>query len=97
MATKKVNFVWAVPGWRWEATHYNGHGIFFGRVTSPYVPQGEYGTWYLWEIEGSGARLVKGDKKKLDEIKKKKYRERYCGYSKNNDGVMNNGKMAQRL
>lgn len=55
---------------------YEGHGIFYGVVTSPYVPTGEYGTWYIWEIEEVGAKLVKGDRKKLDEIRKKSEKAR---------------------
>ncbi len=70
---KKVNFVWELKehGWRWEASHYQGNGIFYGKVTSPFVPSGEFGTWYIWEIEQNGAILVSGNKEELDEIKKK--------------------------
>jgi hypothetical protein len=70
---KKVDMVWENNmGWKWQATNYEGNGIFFGKVTSPFVPEGEYGSFYLWEIEEDGkARLVKGDKSFLEEIKRK--------------------------
>ena len=68
--SKKMVFIWKLPGWTWESIKYEGNGIFYGKVTSPYVPTGEYGTWYLWEIEGQGAKLVKGDKQLLDKIRK---------------------------
>jgi hypothetical protein len=69
---KKVHFIWATPDsrWTWTATRYEGNGIFYGRVNSPYVPDGEYGTWYLWEVE-KHANLVEGDRKLLDEIREK--------------------------
>lgn len=68
---RKVDFVWELPltTWRWEASHYEGNGIFFGKVSSPFVPKGEYGNWYLWEIEQEGAILVKGDKTLLAKIR----------------------------
>jgi len=70
---KKVGFVWKNnSGWTWNAERYEGNGIFFGKVTSPIVPEGEYGTWYLWEIErDGGANLVEGDRELLAEIKKR--------------------------
>jgi len=68
---KKVNFIWSVGDWKWEASEYQGHGIFFGKVTSPIVPDGEYGTWYLWEIEQNGAKLIKGDISELNILKEK--------------------------
>jgi len=66
---KKVNFTWELKGkdWKWEATNYEGHGIFFGKVTSPYVPSGEYGSWYHQEIINEGAVLTKGS---FDELNK---------------------------
>lgn len=72
---KTGKFVWETPdkSWRWEATKYQGNGIFFGKVTSPYVPEGEWGTWYVWEVE-QNAKLVSGDKEKLTEMKKKSER-----------------------
>jgi hypothetical protein len=70
---KKVDIMWKNgEGWTWLATRYEGNGIFYGKVTSPFVPEGEYGTWYLWEIEeDGGAILFKGDEKFLNEIKRK--------------------------
>ena len=68
---KKVDFTWKVGGWTWEAEKYEGNGIFFGKVTSPIVPKGEYGTWYLWEIENEGAKLVKGNSAELEMLKEK--------------------------
>jgi hypothetical protein len=69
--SKKMVFVWKLPGWTWEASRYEGNGIFYGKVTSPFVKDGEWGTWYLWEIEKEGARLVSGDKAVLDDIRRK--------------------------
>ena len=66
---RKVKFIWKARDWTWEATRYEGNGIFYGKVTTPIVPHGEYGTWYLWEIELNGAVLVKGDKARLDKIR----------------------------
>jgi hypothetical protein len=71
MPKKKVNFVWKSGNWTWEANKYEGNGIFFGKVTSPYTPEGEWGTWYLWEIEEQGAKLIKGDQTLLDVLKEK--------------------------
>jgi len=71
--SKNVSFKWKNNvGWTWEATKYEGNGVFFGKVTSPYVTDGEYGTWYLWELEesGSGVRLVEGDAGLLAKIRK---------------------------
>lgn len=70
---KKVSFIWKNnSGWTWTAEKYEGNGIFFGKVTSPYVPEGEYGTWYLWEIERDGnAKLIEGDAGLLADIKKR--------------------------
>jgi hypothetical protein len=75
MPRKKVNFVWKAGNWTWEATKYEGNGIFFGKVTSPYVPEGEYGTWYLWQIEEQGAKLVRGNKVELDVIREKRKKD----------------------
>lgn len=71
--SKKVNMIWKNDvGWTWEADHYEGNGIFFGKVSTPYVPEGEYGSFYLWEIEKDGrAKLVMGDQKFIDEVKRK--------------------------
>jgi hypothetical protein len=68
---KGAKFVWETPdkSWRWEATKYQGNGIFFGKVTSPYVPEGEWGTWYVWEVE-ENAKLVAGDRDALAKMKK---------------------------
>jgi hypothetical protein len=68
---KKVAFTWKLPGWTWEATRYEGNGVFYGKVTSPFTPSGEYGTWYLWEIENEGAKLVSGDGAVIDKIRQK--------------------------
>ena len=75
----KVIFAWELPNksWKWEATKYEGNGIFFGKVTSPIVPDGEWGTWYLWDIENVDAKLGSGDKELLAKIRagSKKARE----------------------
>jgi hypothetical protein len=65
---RKVDFIWTIGDWRWEASHYEGNGIFYGKVTSPYTPTGEYGTWYIWEIESQGAKLVRGNPQELQEM-----------------------------
>jgi len=67
---KKVSFVWELKGagWKWEASHYEGHGIFYGKVTSPYVPNGEYGTWYYKEIIQNGAILTSGNQADVDKL-----------------------------
>jgi len=76
---KKVNFVRQTVDnqWKWKATHYEGNGVFYGLVTSPYVPQGEYGTWYVWELQSNPAvKLITGSptvlKKLLDTEQTKK-------------------------
>jgi hypothetical protein len=73
--SKKVDFVWKLANWTWEAQKYEGNGIFYGKVTTPYVPEGEYGTWYLWEIEEQGAKLVRGNKIELDVIREKRKKD----------------------
>jgi hypothetical protein len=67
---RKVNFIWEIPfaGWRWEASRYEGNGIFFGKVKSPFVPDGELGTWYYWDIKQNGAILVQGSQTELDKL-----------------------------
>jgi len=67
---RKVNFIWEIPhaGWRWVATHYEGSGIFFGKVTSPFVPDGEFGSWYYWDMKQNGAILVQGSQAELDKL-----------------------------
>jgi hypothetical protein len=75
MPKKKVDFVWKVANWTWEASRYEGNGIFYGKVTTPYVPEGEWGTWYLWEIEEQGAKLVRGNKIELDVIREKRKKD----------------------
>lgn len=68
---RKVNFVWkTVDGsWTWTSTHYEGNGIFYGKVTSPFVPHGEYGTWYVHELKGNpSVRLIKGSSAELDKL-----------------------------
>ncbi len=79
---KKVDFVWELPGgsWRWTATEYQGHGIFFGKVTSPYTSEGEYGTWYYWEIVQNGAVLIKGNKILLNRMLEKKSVKKAMAY-----------------
>ena len=68
---RKVSFVWKTldGSWVWTSTHYEGNGIFFGKVTSPFVPQGEYGTWYVHQLIGNPAvRLVKGTQAELNKM-----------------------------
>lgn len=66
------DFVWKLPdgSWKWEAMKYEGNGIFYGKVTSPIVPDGEYGTWYIWDVEQNGGVLIQGNPKTYQEIKK---------------------------
>jgi hypothetical protein len=75
MAKKKVDFIWKYGNWKWQATKYEGNGIFYGKVTTPYVPEGEWGTWYLWEIEEQGAKLIRGNKTELDVIREKRKKD----------------------
>lgn len=75
MPKKKVNFAWKAGNWTWEASRYEGNGIFYGKVTTPYVPEGEWGTWYLWEIEEQGAKLIRGNKVELDVIREKRKKD----------------------
>jgi len=67
---KKVSFTWELKGagWKWEATHYEGGGIFFGKVTSPFAPSGELGTWYYWEVKQNGGVLTKGSQADVDKL-----------------------------
>lgn len=69
---QRLRAVWrtADGSWTWEAEKYEGNGVFYGKVTSPFVPDGEYGTWYLWEVE-MNASLVEGDRELIDAIKNK--------------------------
>ena len=69
---QRMRVVWktADGSWTWVAEKYEGNGIFYGKVTSPIVPQGEYGSWYIWEVE-QNASLVEGDRKVIDAIKEK--------------------------
>jgi len=41
----------------------------------PYVPEGEWGTWCLWEIEEQGAKLIRGNKIELDVIREKRKKD----------------------
>ena len=77
---KKVNFVWVLPGWKWTATHYQGNGIFYGLVTSPFVTDGEYGTWYYQEIKSQGARLIVGSQTELDSLLNTKQTQKAMAY-----------------
>jgi hypothetical protein len=81
---KKVNFIWELQGgsWRWVATHYQGNGIFFGQVFSPFTPEGEYGTWYYWEIKQNGAVLVRGSQQELDKLLSTKQTQKAMQYQK---------------
>ena len=76
MAQRKCSFVWKSPdgSWTWTATHYEGNGIFFGTVTSPYVPDGEMGTWYYNDI--ATYPLVKGSEAELDKLLKPSFKNR---------------------
>lgn len=64
----KARYVWELPNgsWRWVSTRYEGSGIFYGQVFTPYTPYGEFGTWYYYEIKDNGANLVEGNKEALD-------------------------------
>lgn len=79
---RKCNFTWEIAGagWKWEATHYEGSGIFYGKVTSPYSPQGEYGTWYYWEIMKNGAVLTKGSQADVDKLVQTKGSKKAMAY-----------------
>lgn len=68
---RKVSLMWrTVDGsWTWTSTHYEGNGIFFGKVTSPFVPHGEYGTWYAHELMSNPmVKLVRGSQAELKKL-----------------------------
>ncbi|MGQ9469773.1 MAG: hypothetical protein ACUVTD_08165 [Nitrososphaerales archaeon] len=46
---KKIRGVWAVPKWMWIAIEQDTKYTWYGVTFSPIVPEGEFGTWYLWE------------------------------------------------
>ena len=79
---KKVSFTWELKGagWKWEATHYQGNGIFFGKVTSPYVSYGELGTWYYWEVKQNGGVLTKGSQADIDKLLDTKQTKKAMGF-----------------
>jgi hypothetical protein len=82
---RKVSFTWQTldGSWRWVATHYEGNGIFFGKVTSPFVPNGELGTWYVWELkENPSVRLVKGSPAELNKLLATKQTEKAIKFQK---------------
>lgn len=48
---RKIVGVWSSPGWLWIATEQDTKFTFAGWTFSPMVPEGEYGSWYIWEVE----------------------------------------------
>jgi len=82
---RKVNFKWQTRdgSWTWTATHYEGNGVFYGEVRSPYVPHGEYGTWYVWELEQNpSVILVFGNKEELKKLLATKQTEKAIKFQK---------------
>jgi len=48
---RKIVGLWSSPGWLWIATEQDTKFTLAGWVFSPYVPEGEYGSWYIWQTE----------------------------------------------
>jgi len=56
---RKIKGVWiSSRGWMWIAQEQPTKMTWFGVTFSPYVPEGEYGSWYLDDPETIGARVV---------------------------------------
>jgi len=53
---KKILGVWGLHGWLWIATEQPTKPTWFGVVFSPFVENGEYGSWYVGEPEENGAK-----------------------------------------
>jgi hypothetical protein len=53
---RKIYGVWTIPGWMWIATEQDTKFTWAGWTFSPYVPEGEYGSWYIWELDEIGAK-----------------------------------------
>lgn len=49
-ADKKVYMKFFLGGWTWYVTEFDGKDLFFGFVTSPFVPEGEWGYFSLKEL-----------------------------------------------
>ena len=48
---RKIRGVWSAPNWLWIATEQDTKFTWSGWTFSPLVPEGEYGSWYIWEME----------------------------------------------
>jgi len=94
---RKVSFAWETRdgSWIWTATHYEGNGVFYGKVRSPYVPYGEYGTWYIWELEGNpSVILVSGGRDELKKLLATKQTEKAIKFQK---AIMLERKLKRKL
>jgi len=52
---RKIRGVWSLPGWLWIATEQDTKFTWSGWTFSPFVPEGEYGSWYIWDMKDLGA------------------------------------------
>ena len=51
---RKIRGVWATKGWLWIATEHDTKLTWYGVTFSPFVPEGEWGSWYIGELESIG-------------------------------------------
>jgi len=54
---RRIYGVWTLPRMMWIATGQDTKFTWEGWVFTPFVPQGEYGSWYIWEPEEIGATI----------------------------------------
>jgi len=55
---KKIRGIWHAPGWLWIAVEQPTKLTWSGWVFSPLAPKGEYGSWYVWELEGIATPVI---------------------------------------
>jgi len=55
---RKIRGVWASPNWLWIATEQDTKFTWYGVTFSPFVPEGEFGSWYVGELEEMGIKPV---------------------------------------
>lgn len=55
---KTIKGVWSLPNWVWIATEQGTKETWYGVVFSPIVTRGEWGSWYVGELEDLGASVV---------------------------------------
>jgi hypothetical protein len=49
---------YTLPGWLWEVYHIEDDGTYYGQVTSPLCPHGEYGTFTPDRLAEVGAQRI---------------------------------------